>query len=181
MSVSGRKATIETEIGEGRLSLPPSRPGPREITASMAPSSSSSKAQASTSSSTPFAKLYNGSFLPSSLGNAVACYSSATFAGEHDSNSSSKGKGKSTAGKSSKGKGAAAGSDDGDVKFVEFDTLKRSRRTVSVLMMRTCRKPHNYNRAYVMYHTAVHNRNIYRLCQLADHSQQVPAGRARRC
>lgn len=116
----------------------------------MAPSSSSSKAQASTSSSTPFAKLYNGSFLPSSLGNAVACYSSATFAGENDSNSNSKGKGRSAAGRSSKGKGAAAGSDDGDVKFVEFDTLKRSRRTVSVLMMRTCPELFKDNRADVI-------------------------------
>lgn len=104
---------------------------------SMAPSGSSSKGQSSTSSS--FTKLYNGSFLPSSLGNAVACYSSATFAaggqeGGNGSNSNtSKGKGKSTvSNKSNTGKNAAsaAADDDGDVKFVEFDTLKRSRRTV---------------------------------------------------
>jgi len=96
----------------------------------MAPSS---KSHASTSS-VPFTKLYSGSFLPSSLGNAVACYSSATFATGEDSNGSegkSKGKGKSS---SRDGKGKAAGAaDDGDVKFVEFDSLKRSRRTVGVI------------------------------------------------
>lgn len=138
----------------------------------MAPSFVSSKSQASTSS-TPFAKLYNGSFLPSSMGNAVACYSSATFDGgesKDTSNSSSKGKGKA----SKAGKGKAA--DDGDVKFVEFDALKRSRRTV-----RGCSLYGKDGQKADLQLLSVHNRDIHGLCKPADHRSQVSGAEYGRC
>lgn len=124
----------------------------------MVPAFGNAKAQASTSA-VPFTKLYNGSFLPSSLGNAVACYSSATFAAGEDSkdSKSSKGKGKSTSGRSGKGKAAVEGS-DGDVKFVEFDTLKRSRRTASGSTTATIT---GCTQLTSVLNFLVHDRNIY--------------------
>lgn len=101
----------------------------------MPPTSSTSGANASSSAGS-FSRFYNGSFLPASLGNSVACYSGATFSDDADKDgnsgsksNSSKGKGKASE-RNGKGKASGSTNNEGDVKFAEFDTLKRSRRAV---------------------------------------------------
>lgn len=85
-------------------------------------------AASSQSASSSYAKVYGGAFVPANLGNSIAVYPAAVYDDNQASSGSVKGKGP---GKPSSSNAKSRAEHDTAIRFVEYDSLPRSRREVS--------------------------------------------------